>query len=266
MALRDILIHMDGAPPCEARLDLAVALARRHGARLTGLYVVTHAPYASRGAAGEGRAREAEALFRDQTAAAGLESEWRLAEWQVVGVKASEVVTLHAYYADLVVVGQPAAGGGRAGSAGPLPERLVLGAGRPVLVVPCAGRFDGAGARVLVAWNAGREATRALNDALPLLRAAEEVAVVTVTGGEKGGAPAGDICGHLARHGVPVRSETLTAAELPVGDALLNRVAEGGFDLLVTGAYGRSPRGAPALGAVARHLLRSMTVPVLMAH
>jgi len=134
------------------------------------------------------------------------------------------------------------------------------------MIVPYAGSFSGRGQRIMVAWKAGRESTRALNDALPLLQAAREVTLVTVSeaGGEASRSDA--ICDHLRRHGVPVRTESVPASAMPIADTFLNHAAEQGIDLLVTGAYGYNSKGAPELGRVAAQLLRDMTIPVLMSH
>lgn len=266
MALQDILIHMDNTPQCGTRLGVAVDLAKRHGARLTGLYVLTHAAYASRNAAADTQAEAAETQFRDRTAAAGIAAEWRRVDWQVVGASLGEVIILHAYCADLVVVGQTETGTTARNPMDGIPERVILGSGRPVLIVPYAGTFSGIGERIMVAWKAGREATRALNDALPLLRSAREVTVLTVSDPRDSTAVTDTIGEHLARHKVPARCENLPPSPVPLADLLLNRVAEQGIDLLVTGAYGYSSKGTPQLGAVAAQLLQSMTIPVLMSH
>ena len=266
MALREILIHMDSTPQCAARLELAVDLARRHGARLTGLYVLTYFPYASRNTAAEAQVEAARDMFHEQAGAAGIAAEWRRVDWQVVGVSIWEVITLHAYYTDLVVVGQTKTGkAGQTATEG-IPERIILGSGRPVLIVPYAGSFSGMGQRIMVAWKAGRESTRALNDSLPLLQAAQEVTLATVADTRDGAPSPCTICEHLSLHGVQVRGKSLPTGNQQIADTLLNHVAEQGIDLLVTGAYGYTSKGAPALGVVARQLLQSMTIPVLMSH
>ncbi len=180
----------------------------------------------------------------------------------------AEVVTLHARYADLAVLGQhdPDGPDSRRG----VVEAALFGAGRPVLVVPYAGRFPGAGRRVLVAWNASREAARAVNDALPILEQAEAVTVLAVNPrqgiGGHGEAPAADIALHLARHGVKATAEQVAAPAVGDAEALLNAVAERGADLLVMGGYGHSRLCEMALGGVTRTVLRSMTAPVLLSH
>lgn len=281
MALKDILVHLDAREEAgaDSRLDIAVGLARRHGAHLIGLHVVDVAipagivgdpggtGYAElyealRDAAVEAASR-VEARFRERIRRDGVAGEWRCAE----GFTA-EAVTLHARYADLAILGQHDPAGPGTG-AGAVTETL-FGAGRPVLVVPHAGRFAEAGRRVLVAWNASREAARAVNDALPILRTAEAVTVLAVNP-ERGIAghgeePAADIALHLARHGVRATAEQVTAPDLPDAEALLNALAERGADLLVMGGYGHSRLREFVLGGVTRTLLRSMTAPVLLSH
>jgi nucleotide-binding universal stress UspA family protein len=152
----------------------------------------------------------------------------------------------------------------------PRPERVALAAGRPVLAIPYAGRFEAVGRRVLIGWDASREATRAVADAMPLLAAAETVSVLSIDPREgpsaHGPVPGADISPHLARHGVNATVERTVSAGVPAGDLLLSRAADLGADLLVVGAYGHSRARELLLGGVTRTLLQSMTLPVLMSH
>ena len=147
---------------------------------------------------------------------------------------------------------------------------MTLVSGRPILVVPNVGNFADLGRRVVIGWNASREAARAVNDAMPLLTAAETVTVLTIDPREgpraHGELPGADISLHLARHGVKAEIERTASADLPVGEVLLSRVADLGADLLVMGAYGHSRARELLLGGATRSLLRSMTLPVLMSH
>jgi nucleotide-binding universal stress UspA family protein len=181
----------------------------------------------------------------------------------------AELVALHARHADLVVLGQADPEDGPPSAAGTVAAAL-FDSGRPVLVVPYAGTFVTAGRRVLVGWNASREAARAVNDALPLLVGAEVVTVSAVNPRRgldgHGDEPGADIALHLARHGVKVDVEHSAAPEIEAADILLNRASELSADLLVVGAYGHSRLREMILGGVTRSLLRQMTVPVLMSH
>ena len=124
-----------------------------------------------------------------------------------------------------------------------------------------------AGKRVLVAWNASREAARAVSDALPLLAGADAVEIVAFApGGDHGEPPAADIALYLARHGVKAIAARDVAPGIDIGARILTRAANADADLIVMGAYGHSRLRELALGGATRTLLEAMTVPVLMAH
>jgi len=283
MALKDLLVHLDNGPANGHRLELAATLARRHGAHLTGLYVFDLIPsieavargfpdqvqylerYAQLRKDSLDRSSRIEAQFRDCLRRDGIQGEWRFIE-----SLPAETVALHARYADLAIVGQIDPDHIPSKNAGRIPEEALYGSGRPVLIVPYAGRFQSAGDHVLVAWKATREAARAVNDALPLLQSAKKVTIVTVNP-DKGedvepGIPAADIALHLAHHGVKVEAAATYAEDIGAADALLNLVSDSGVDLLVMGGYGHSRMREIALGGVTRQILQQMTVPVLMAH
>lgn len=270
MAIADILVHMDSSDSCVSRLDVAISLAQRFGARLTGLYVITHQYYQPRHGSAEKASLAVSKMFAEKTAQAGVVAEWQCVDWSVIGIGMTEIIIHHAHYADLVVVGQAGAGKKDTEIPADMPERLVLAAGRPVLIVPYAGACSSVGTRVLVAWKAGRESTRAVHDALPILKKAARVDVLAINSSETYEdddiSLSATICDHLVRQGVAATGERMMVTSSTVGDALLNRVCDEGFDLLVMGAYAHTPQGKLQLGTVARHLLDQMTVPVLMSH
>lgn len=278
MALKDIMVLVDSSAHAAARLDVAIKLANDHDAHLTGLFVrmVPHVPQFVMSQLGpevqdvqRKYAREAAAaaqkIFEDKVRAGGVRAEWRAVEGDLV-----DAVCLHAKYTDLVVMGQRDTGEDAMDGEDGLVDHVVLEAGRPVLVVPYAGRFKTIGDKVVVAWNASREATRAVNDAMPLLQKAREVEVLAINprGGRAGhgDVPGADISLHLARHGVKANAEHIFSDDVDPGAMLLSRAADAGADLIVMGAYGRSRLRELVLGGATRHLLRHMTVPVLMAH
>jgi len=276
MSFKTILVHVDSGPRCSARVDVAIRLAVRHDAHLVGLQALT--PFeppgyvmaemgpaiidAQRQVAAAEIAR-AETEFTRQAATAGL----RNVEWRSAIDDPVEAMTLHARYADLIVIGQadPAF---HSHMPSDFPERLVLAAGRPVLILPAIGSFPGIGKRVLVAWNPSREATRAVTDAIPFLRLADSVHVMAVNpkAGEHGAVAGADIGLYLARHGVRVEIKADHGAEIDVGNELLSRAADLDVDLIVMGAYGHSRLQEWVLGGATNTMLKSMTVPVLMSH
>jgi len=150
-------------------------------------------------------------------------------------------------------------------------ERNVpLAAGRPVLVVPYAFEHRPLGHRVLVAWNASREAARAVSDALPLLKRAGHVHVVAFqperSGTAHGEEPGADVGLYLTRHGVKVTASSYENSTVDIGNQLLSRAFDLSADLIVMGAWGHSRLREFVLGGVTRTLLETMTVPVLMSH
>jgi nucleotide-binding universal stress UspA family protein len=282
MALKDILVHLDATPRSKVRLEVAARLATQCGAHLTGIHVID-IPSANYfyGAAmpfvptnpeeivdrmrvdATEAATPIEAAFRDCVRRNGLQGEWRLVEGSPAAM-----VALHARYADLTVVGQPNSYEPQDSDA--ITVTTVMTSGRPVLAIPFAGDFPTLGERVLVAWNASREAARAVNDALPLIAAAKQVTVLAINPqrgiGGHGDVPAADIALHLARHGVKAEAAHTVAKDISDGEALLSYAADIGADLIVSGAYGHSRARELVFGGVTRTLIAEMTAPVLLSH
>lgn len=266
MGLKNILVHLDTQLHTEQRLDCALALARQHGARVIGLSVITHSllePAEQDTIRAEIQLQE---LFERKVDQAGVDAEWHRIDVRVLQRSVAEVVNHYACFADLIVVGQPDSRSKNTNGSADLPARVILGSGHPVLIVPYAGVFTSVGEKVLVAWHAGRESSRALNDALPILKRADQVHIFEVNPTDQEREDLELLCAHLADHSVTARAETSIVTELGIGDVLLNRVADGGNDLLVMGAYAYTHFGTYVLGDVARHILRHMTVPVIMSH
>lgn len=269
MNLKDILVHIDDSPQCATRLDLAINLAKEHGAHLTGLYVIIHPHYAPQHETKKQLAAAAEEKFRLATENAGLSVEWILADWGIVGVGITEIINHYAHLKDLIIVGQTNRDRLRGDLPADLPERIVFGSGRPVLVVPYAGKFITVGTRAIVAWRGGRASARAVNDALPLLLNSEKIHVLSIkTSGSQQPleAPGSDICTHLSRYGLTCSGEDIVSTDIPVANILMNFAWDKGCDLLVVGVYAHSSGRALKLGPVARQLLNDMTLPVLMSH
>jgi nucleotide-binding universal stress UspA family protein len=278
MSYKDMLVALDSAADSRGRIELAAALAERFAAHLVGLYPVPSQEFLRRGGRfdpalveplyREWRAAalaEAEACRREFERAAGLRGV--ATEWRTFTQGRDADPAVHARYADLTILGQrdPTDAATRV-----RPERVALACGRPLLIIPYAGHYPAVGSRVLVGWDASREATRAVADAMPFLTAAEAVTVLAIDPhqGSKahGDVPGADISRHLARHGVKAAVERTVSAGVPTGDVLLSRAADLGADLLVIGAYGHSRARELLLGGVTRTILESMTLPVLMSH
>ncbi len=211
------------------------------------------------------RTAAAEQVFRHEVDKAGVANEWRTPTGGPV-----DALTMNGRYADITIVGQYNPGDGELAANSEMVDNLILAVGRPGLVVPYIGKHPTLGETILVAWDASRLATRAVNDALPFLQAAKKVIVMAINPecgpAGHGDIPGADICLHLARHDVAAEALQTHAKDIDIGDILLSRASDLGVDLMVMGAYGHRRLRELVLGGATRHILGHMTVPVLMSH
>lgn len=179
----------------------------------------------------------------------------------------AEVSALHARHADLAVLGidRPLDDAQRRLFAG-----LLVGCGRPLLVVPASAEVRDSYERVVVAWKPSREASRAVHDALPLLQRARSVEVLLVDHDVAAGPATGDmamhLAAHLARHGVPAEIVRRSGAHARVGEVILEHARERGADLIVAGGYSHTRALEQVFGGVTRTLLEGAAIPVLFSH
>lgn len=272
---KHLLVHVDAGEKAPERVDLAVKLARRFGARLTALFAESEPDRPRKGAKAPSRAADlaaASALFEEKARAAKLEHDlWKVpsGELDVGGVAAH-----FCRYADLSILGQPDPDEPRVPE--DLASKVLLESGRPVLLVPSAGHTADVGRRVVVEWFGSRESARALADALPLMREAQTVVVLDLRarhGVPEDDDPAAEVVRHLAAHGIRATAEPtyLAAREakasgIEVLDVLLNRSADCGADLVVMGARGRHGVPFPRVGRTTKRSLDEITAPVLLSH
>lgn len=281
MAYKTLLVVLDEDQRSHERLAIGANLAERFDAHLVGLYAAIgpeppgrfdqfNAPlfrpiYDEIEARIREQADAMRALFEDVARRHSLSAEWRTAS----GYPADQVA-VHGRHADLIVLGQIDDSDPWSPLLHPAPHEIALTAGRPVLVVPYAGHFKQIGQRVLIGWDAGREASRAVSDALPVLAAASMVTVMTIdaehAGARHGDVPGADIALYLARHGVTANVERTVSADIDIGNVLLSRASDLDADLLVMGAYGHARIRELLLGGATRTVLASTPVPVLMSH
>jgi nucleotide-binding universal stress UspA family protein len=280
MTFKDLLVHLDRSPASQQRLEVAMALAATFEAHLSALHLVAE-PFVP---AIVGVHIPAD-LLRQQLDSAESEADKRLA---AAGESAARcgiclgtrretgmldrlpaMLARQARHADLSIVGQPNPDIDGVDDA-LLAEAAFMDSGRPTLVVPYIGARAIPPKRVIVAWDGSREAARAVNDALPLLRLARDTIVLIVDpasrGAQLGQQPGADIATHLARHNVRVDIKQVHSGGLGIGDVILSQGSDEGADLVVMGGYGHSRLREMLVGGVTRHLLEHMTVPVLLSH
>ena len=274
--LKQLLVHADASPQFAQRFEFACRLAALHGAGVTALYASPSAsealPVASgmgaglavkRQAAQDTELARARSVF-EQLKPAALPATWaEIHEFPLLAAFAEQ-----ALYADLLVLGQHAPGEGWSTlMPADFPESVIELSGRPALVLPYTSARPDLPGNVVIAWKPTRGAARAVAAALPLLRKAGSVHVLSW--GDDAAAAAGEspnIVSYLQAHGVQAQWQRETVEPENLGELLLSRAFDLQADLLVMGCYGHTRAHEWVLGGASRTVLKSMTLPVLMAH
>ncbi len=275
MTIRRILVHVEPGAAGERRLKYALSMAREFGADLTGISVLLSPAamaYAMMGEAqilaaasdaSERSCAAARELFEQATADTGIKVEWH----EAAGIPA-EVVRAEAALADLVILGRSDRHDPDSAFYDLSPADVILGCGRPVLVVPSNGPEEFRAVRTLVAWKSTPQAARAVHDALPILETGLEVVLAEIVD-DRSARPyevsAEAMANHLRAHGLKVAIRRIARAG-DAGDLLIQLAEENRCDLIVAGAYGHSRFREWALGGVTYSLLHHANIPCLLSH
>ncbi|MDM0109552.1 universal stress protein [Variovorax sp. J22R24] len=275
---QSILVHLDASPRCAERLAMARKIAPAHGAatliallaiepRLLPLplrvdveaLAVPIVPQI------DPEHRDfARTLFNGALASGDPAMTWA----EVPGDPPVWGTAQASLYVDLMVLGQHDPEEPRTRDVPrDFVESVVMESGKPALVLPYVGRYPAVGQNVLIAWKPTRECARAVAGALPLIRRAKRVHVVSW--GPDNYGPAETTFGivrALRWHGVEASANRYPDEPSELGELLLSHAADQASDLLVMGCYGHHRIHELLLGGVTRTVLRSMTLPVLMAH
>ncbi|MCP5433781.1 MAG: universal stress protein [Alphaproteobacteria bacterium] len=287
MSIRKILVPLTGEARDAPALAVAFAVARRHQAHVLGLFVRsdprTTLPYLGEGVSGAviedlmNASKEASDQA-EKAARAAFETAAGLAHVPVVaaphgpgsasamfrGVMGVLVaaVSEEARLSDLVVFDRT-----REGDPG-IPdafEECLMAAGRPILLAPREAPAD-LGKRVTIGWDGSSEAAHAVREALPFLRAAEGVEILSVGPKPSGAEKTAPLLGYLALHGVSASEHWVDPKGAAIGEVLLREAERGGADLVVMGGYGHSRLREFIVGGATRHILANAALPVLIAH
>lgn len=279
MSYKTILVHVDQSRHAAARIKIAADMAIADNAHLIGAAMtgisrffyqesaidLTRTVIANQVEALYDRANQALAQFDAIARQMGVLSH----EKRLVNDEPESSLSLQARYCDLVVISQADRDEPAAGVVADLPEYVMLNCARPVLIVPFAGRFDHVGNNALIAWDGSMEATRAVTNAIPLLKRAKNVTIALFNPAAQfdvhGEQPGADIALFLARHDIKVEIAQ-QHTEIDIGNALLSLAADIRSDLIVMGGYGHTRFRELLLGGVTKTVLKTMTVPVLMSH
>ena len=276
MPVKNILVAFDGNAPSQSALALAIRIAQKHDAHLTGLLTQPLPLYPTPVGAWippdamdmlvERQKEHADAVrkqFDERCAANGMTR--RTSFFAVEGVPDTRFAEFARTY-DLVVIGQPQ-GDLWEPLREPHPDTVAMTSGRPVLVAPRTLRDDALGDGAVFAWDGGSAAARALGDAMSTVLNGGPMTVLHV--GEDEGEvrqPGRDVMEHLSRHGLHAELLVLPPAGRPVAELLLEIAETSGSGLLVMGAYEHSRFGEALFGGPTRDVLRQSKIPVLVAH
>lgn len=281
--IRDLMLAMTGTPADRAALEAGVELARALDAHLdvvepVSLPMFMPAPWGGivpdsllqdvhASLLEKGRAN-VDAL-RGQLASRGIKFEVRLAE--ALFAEPPQVVAMHARHADIALLaGAAIQSSDQAAAVRRMFAGLLFEGGRPVLVVPPHHPLRWPTGHAVVAWQPTREATRALHDAMPLLRRADSVDIVVVDPASPSDGSVrldgADIATHLARHGMKVDVVQRERGSSSVASTLLRHAADTGAGLLVAGGFGHSRLRQWMLGGTTLELMDSAHLPVLFSH
>jgi len=274
--IKDVVVNLSGRAPQDFAADYATSIAAAFGARIAGIAFL-YEPVIPDGTLGgvpvdlielqreENSKAATGAVSRFEAAArkAGVATETRILDATFGG--AATLLARIARRFDLTVVGQAQREHGASEEL--MIEGALFESGRPVIVVPYIQKQGLTLERVLVCWDGGRTAARAIGDAMPFLERAKSVDIVVVAEERKNTQITGaKMSEHLARHGIAVNVKRIAKGDLAVEDAILSYAADSGADFMVMGGYGHSRLREFILGGVTRGILASMTVPVLMSH
>lgn len=268
----------DGA--AEAVLETAILAARRFDSKITGLNALA-SEYAvvfggemgfsissevDRTLEREGTERRTQArnLFNTvmrkhgiAASGAGVTAEWR----EEAGRQNAIVGALGRVY-DLIVVEQPDKA---ASFAEATLEDALFESGRPVLMAPKTPTAT-VGEHVLVAWNGSTETARTIAAAMPFLKRAARVEVVSVASAFVPGPSGEELVRNFKAHGIDAVSRHIAVGNKPAGEVFLDEAQAMQADLLIKGAYTQSRLRQMIFGGATRHVILNANIPVLLAH
>jgi len=280
MSFRDILAVILSAEDDKPAVRAAQIVAQKSGAHLGAAFLIplpdeplAYEPSVVAGVWAEllSRARNDAAEERakvEAMLASGGDQTIDLRMGEALARDLGRVAGVHARYADLCVLTRPSAEGldGRHD----LVEGVLFNSGRPALIAPPGWNGSTIGSRPLLAWDASREAARALSESYDLIDGAEGVMVVTIDAKAKmfghGESPGANIAAHLARRGAKAEVRNVDGAGRSQADIILEQAAAFNADLIIMGGYAHARIREYMFGGATRDMLEKANVPMLMAH
>jgi nucleotide-binding universal stress UspA family protein len=272
---KDILVYLDDGDSNAERIRTAFLFAKAHDAHLTGVTLAAirpeHLKIKDEGAAATISEEEAQKRAAEFLELAGQEN--IPASARVIHGNGNEVSRKLAQYSrnfDLLILRQANPEDRNFALVEEVAQEVLLYSGRPIFFMPYIGAHHIPCEKAMIAWDGSPAVTRAVHDALPMLKQIGEVSILVVREGKKktakGETLVDDLAAHLERHDVNAEVRRVPAGTYDVQTVILNEIAETGTDLLVMGGYGTPSLKQKIFGGVTRSLLSSMLIPVFMSH
>jgi nucleotide-binding universal stress UspA family protein len=280
MTYKTLLVSLNEIERLDAVLGLTASLAADQRAHVIGLYVIpAPAVYPAVGPYVvpevfdgltryfEEQSKNARSKFDALLKGSKLSGQWL--EVKALAPILSETVSEVGRIADLVVVSEVNRDG-KNGVELDFVENVILGTGRPVLILPRKAALAFDPGIIVCGYNGSKEAARAVHDAVPLLKKASDVRLLWVDpateAASSGIEPGADMAESLKRHGIKARAEAVESGGANPAETVMAKARELGAGIIVLGAYGHSRIREFVLGGATRHALSTMTVPLLMSH
>ncbi|MEO1168821.1 MAG: universal stress protein [Pseudomonadota bacterium] len=267
--MRSILLPVTDEDGFESRLQAALDLGRAANGHITFVHGIPVSDYVALDPFGGSyyvaEQREA-ALAEAENKKAKIDEEMRNEDvpWDFISAEGApeDVLVAQSRLADVAVLSEPA--GDSDDDLASSVTYLVMEAECPILAVPQTSKALDCAGKAVVAWNGSAPAANAMRAAIPMLRVASKVEVVTI-GEDPKDFPAATACAYLSRNGIKAEL-VLRDRRDKIADAMHDLLLDRKADYMVMGAYGHSRIRQALFGGVSRHFIKRSPVPVLMMH
>lgn len=270
--MKSILLYANEDSGQEARLQASLDLARAYEGHITCIQVTPYQQYVVTDPFGGAYAVPelmAEVNRKRDECRARLEERLRSEgvcwSWIEADGDAAQAIVDRSRLADVIVLTQPGVNGAAANEALSIAGDTITHARAPVLSVPKASRSFNCLGRALVAWNGRPESGNALRAALPMLKSASAVNIVTVVE-EQSDFPATQAAEYLGWHGITADLREMQRGNREVSEAIAHEAQQVGAAYVVMGGYGHSRFREAVLGGTTRNMLKQDEVPLLLGH
>ena len=277
--MKNILVPIEEHDSIGAVLETAWRFGQNFGSRIEGIALgpdtgdLIAADFAIAGSIFDEKTRRelvehARRVFEDfmnahGVAAAGGDANAPTFGWAGGDMSTDSGIGAYGRVADIVVVGRP--GSGRGDPRRATLESVLFEAGRPIMIAPRKAP-EKIGETVVISWNRSTETARTVGFAMPVLKKARRVVVLTVTGALSPGPSAEALAKALQRHGMTVDVVNVESGARAPGRMILDQCAMLGADLLVKGGYTQSRLRQMIFGGATADILAYAEIPVFMAH